>query len=61
MKIVIIDGETSTLTQLHNSTIEWNRDRTDLNFTDRELMDKINSLLFDGKSSSDILTHLEKL
>jgi hypothetical protein len=49
------------LTTLHNSTIEWHADRADVNFTDRQIMETLDKLLFNGVHQNDILSHLEKL
>lgn len=49
------------LTTIYNTTIEWNRDRQGINFTDREIMDTLNTLFHNGLASQTILNHLEKL
>lgn len=55
------DMELPELHEIEGSTIEWNRDRANINFTDREIMDTIEKLFFNGKSSQEILNHLEQL
>lgn len=49
------------LHEIEGSTIEWNRYRANINFTDREIMDTLEKLFFNGKSAQEILNHLEQL
>jgi|SRR6478736_8173549 len=55
------EPEEIELHEITHTTIEWHRDRANISFTDREIMDTLEKLFFNGKSAQEILQHLEQL